>query len=178
MPFLFHTSHLFLIKAHSKCQSFVTNARIATVNFKEENIRKVLQPLDSNKAHGFEEVSAHIIIMHDTALFKYFATVFKIWIKCCTFPDIWKKSNIYRFIRKTTKTWYATISLFPCYQYLLRLWETNFWIFLHIYNGWKLFIWSPIKFLVMILIVTKFYQFSMYMLPLMLFQILEPVESF
>ena len=60
----FFASQCFLIKNDCKLPSYFnynTDNRLSTVNFSIDNIAKILQNLDPNKAHGHENISIRML---------------------------------------------------------------------------------------------------------------------
>ena len=76
----------------------------------------VLRALNTNKAHGHDEISARMIKNCDEALVKPLSLIYKNCIDAGIFPDIWKKSNIVPVYERRDKQIidnYRLISLLP-----------------------------------------------------------------
>ena len=76
----------------------------------------VLRALNTNKAHGHDEISARMIKNCDEALVKPLSLIYKNCIDTGIFPDIWKKSNIVPVYERRDKQIidnYRLISLLP-----------------------------------------------------------------
>ena len=69
---------------------FLTQARLKSIDFKEVQSLKIIRALNTNKAHGHDDVSTRIIKICDKSLLKPLILLFK--ISC--YPDIWKRSHI------------------------------------------------------------------------------------
>ena len=99
-------------------QIFLTQARLNSLVFKEEEIFKIIRSLNVNKAHGHDDISIRMIKICDKSLLKPLIIIFENSIKSSCYPDIWKKSNIIPVHKKNDKRLvnnYRPISLLPIF---------------------------------------------------------------
>ena len=73
---------------------FLTQSRLNSINFNEDEILKIIKALNIHKAHGHDEISIRMIKICDKSLLKQLILLFEISTKSSCYPDIWKKSNI------------------------------------------------------------------------------------
>ena len=81
----------------SKCPSqpnFVTNERLSSVVFDDQDVIKIIRALNISKAHGHDDISIRMIKICDSALVKPLSIIFSNCLRTGTFPHIWKKSNV------------------------------------------------------------------------------------
>ena len=75
-------------------QMFLTQSRLNSINFNEDEILKIIKALNIHKAHGHDDISIRMIKICDKSLLKQLILLFEISTKSSCYPDIWKKSNI------------------------------------------------------------------------------------
>ena len=75
-------------------QRFLTQSRLASLDFNEEEILKIIRALNTHKAHGHDDISVRIIRICDKSLLKPLIVLFQNSAKSSYYPDIWKGSNI------------------------------------------------------------------------------------
>ena len=88
----------------SKCPrqpNFVTNKRLSSVVFDDQDIIKIIRALSISKAHGHDDISIRMIKICDSALVKPLSIIFSNCLR--TFPYIWKKSNVIPIHKKNDK---------------------------------------------------------------------------
>ena len=73
--------------------SFKTLSRLSSINFKKEDILKVIRNLNVNKAHGHDS-SIRMLKICDSVLVEPLPFRYKNCINSEVFPDIWKRSYI------------------------------------------------------------------------------------
>ena len=81
----------------SKCPSqhyFITNERLSSIVFDDQDIIKIIRALNINKSHGHDDISIRMIKICDSALVKPLSIIFHNCIKSGSFPYTWKKSNV------------------------------------------------------------------------------------
>ena len=99
-------------------QIFLTQSRLNSLDFNEDEIIKIIRVLNVNKAHGCDDISIRMIKICDKSLLKPLILLFKNSIKYSCYPDIWKRSNIIPVHKKNDKRLvdsYRPISLLPIF---------------------------------------------------------------
>ena len=100
-----------------KSQIFLTQSRLSTLDFNEEELIKIIRNLNVHKAHGHNDISIRMIKMCDKSILKPLILLFENSTKS-SYPDIWNKSNIAPVHKKNDKqlvTNYRPISLLPIF---------------------------------------------------------------
>ena len=95
---------------------FRTQARLCNFEVNQTKILQLIRKLNTNKAHGWDELSIKIIKLCDTALVLPLSLIFEKSISTCVFPDMWKKANVLPIHKKESrqlKKNYRPISLLP-----------------------------------------------------------------
>ena len=104
---------------------YLTNNRLSSVTFSQDDIAKIIQNLDSGKAHGHDSISIHILKICGSAIYEPLAIIFKQCVDTGIFPSEWKKGNIVPIHKKDDKQTlknYRPVSLLPiCGKILERL---------------------------------------------------------
>ena len=72
----------------------VTQSRLTSLDFNENELLKIIRALNINKAHGHDDISIRMIKICDKSLIKPLTFLFKTSLRSSHYPDIWKKSNI------------------------------------------------------------------------------------
>ena len=101
-----------------KSQIFLTQSRISTLHFDEEELIKIIRNLNVHKAHGHDDISIRMIKICDKSILKSLILLFENSTKSSFYPDIWKKSNIIPVHKKNDKQLvnnYQPISLLPIF---------------------------------------------------------------
>ena len=87
-----------MIKNDSKLPSshlnYKTDYRLLTVNFSIDDIAKILQNLDPNKAHGHDKISIGMLQLCGNLICKPMELIFKQSMESGSFPSEWKKGNV------------------------------------------------------------------------------------
>ena len=99
-------------------QIFLTQSRLNSLDFNEDEIIKIIRALNVNKAYGCDDISIRMIKICDKSLLKPLILLFENSIKDSCYPDIWKRSNIIPVHKKIDKRLvdsYRPISLLPIY---------------------------------------------------------------
>ena len=117
-----------LIKNSSKLPShlhYLTDNRLSSVSFSQNDIAKIIQNLDPNKAHGHDNISIRMLKICGSSIYKPLEMIFKQCIETGVFPSEWKKANIVPIHKKGDKQTlenYRPVSLLPiCGKILERL---------------------------------------------------------
>ena len=99
-------------------QIFLTQSRLTSIDFDEDELLKIIRALNINKAHGHDDISIRMIKICDKSLIKPLTFLFKTSLRSSHYPDIWKKSNIIPVHKKNDKRLvnnYRPISLLPVF---------------------------------------------------------------
>ena len=99
-------------------QIYLTQSRLGSLNFNEDEILKIIRALNPQKAHGYDDISIRMIKICDKSLLKPLIILFKNSTKSSHYPDIWKRSNIIPVHKKNDKQLvinYRPISLLPIF---------------------------------------------------------------
>ena len=84
-------------------QIYLTQSRLGSLNFNEDEILKIIRALNPHKAHGYDDISIRMIKICDKSLLKPLIILFKNSTKSSQYPDIWKRSNIIPVHKKNDK---------------------------------------------------------------------------
>ena len=87
----------------SSNQIYLTQWRLGSLNFNEDEIRKIIRALNSYKAHDYDNISIRMIKICDKSLLKPLIILFKNSTKSSRYTDIWKRSNIIPVHKKNDK---------------------------------------------------------------------------
>ena len=93
--------------------SFLQNVAV-----EREKILKIIRALDSNKAHGCDEVSIAMIKICDSSIVEPLCMIYEECLKKEVYPSIWKRANVIPVHKKNSrqaKTNYGPISLLPIF---------------------------------------------------------------
>ena len=93
----FFASQCSLIKNDSKLPShlnYKTDNCLLTENFSIDDIAKILQNLDPNKAHGHDKISNRMLQLCGNSIFKPLELIFKQAMESGSFLPEWKKGNV------------------------------------------------------------------------------------
>ena len=117
-----------LIKSSSKLRShlhYLTDNRLSAVSVSQDDIAKIIQNLDPNKANGHDNISIRMLNICGSSNYKPLEMIFKQCIETGFFPSEWKKVNIVPIQKKGDKQPlenYSPVSLLPiCGKILKRL---------------------------------------------------------
>ena len=84
-------------------QIFLTQSRLTSLDFNEDELLKVIRALNINKSHGHDDISIRMIKICDKSLIKPLTFLLKTSVRSSHYPDIWKKSNIIPVHKKNDK---------------------------------------------------------------------------
>ena len=98
--------------------AYKTNVRINSFHKTHNNISLIIKKLDSNKAHGWDNISIKVIQICDESIALSLKLLFKTTLKEKKFPDIWKLTNVFLFTKKEESLLknYRPISLLPIFS--------------------------------------------------------------
>ena len=94
----------------------MTNNRLYSITFSQDDIAKMIQNLDSGKAHGHYNISIHMLNIYGSAIYKPLAIILKQLVDTGISPSEWKKGNIVPIHKKSDKQTlknYRPVSLLP-----------------------------------------------------------------
>ena len=95
---------------------YTTEKRLNTLNFANNDIEKVIQNLDPNKAHGYDKISISMRKNCGKSICKPLQLIFSQYIDTGSFPLEWKKANVVPVHKKGDKKClknYRPVSLLP-----------------------------------------------------------------
>ena len=94
-----------LIKSNSQLPShlhYLTDNRLSSASFSQDNIAKMIQKFDPNKAHG-HNISTCMLKICGSSIYKPIELIIKQFIETGVFPSEWKKDNIVFKTKKRKK---------------------------------------------------------------------------
>ena len=97
-------------------QIFLTQSRLNSIDFNEDDVLKVIRALNIPKTHGHDNISIRMINICEKSLLKALILLFESPTKSSCYPDIWKRSNTISAHKKDDKQLvnnYRPISLLP-----------------------------------------------------------------
>ena len=104
---------------------YLPNNRLSSITFYQDNIAKIIQNLDSGKAHGHDNISIRMLKICGSAIYKPLVIIFKKCLDTGIFLSEWKKGNIVPIHKngdKQTLKNYRSVSLLSvCGKTLERL---------------------------------------------------------
>ena len=86
----FFAKQCFSIKDSSKLPShlhFLTDNRLSSVSFSQDDIAKIIQNLDPNKAHGHDNISIRMLKICGSSIYKPLEMIFKQCNETGAFPS-------------------------------------------------------------------------------------------
>ena len=89
---------------------------ISSIDFGLDDIAKIIQKLDPNKAHGHDMISIRMLKICDNSTYKPLQLIFRSCIENGKFPSEWKKANVVPVHKKGNKQIlenYRPVSLLP-----------------------------------------------------------------
>ena len=99
-------------------QIFLTQSRLSSLDFSEDEALKIIRSLNIHKAHGHDDISIRMIKICDKLLLKPLTIFFQNSINSSCYPIIWKRSNMIPVHKKNNKQLvnnYRSISLLPIF---------------------------------------------------------------
>ena len=99
-------------------QIFLTQSRLSSLDFNEDEILKITRAQNIHKAHSHDDISIRMIKICDKSLLKPLTILFQNSTKSSCYPVIWKRSNIIPVHKKNEKRLvenYRPISLLPIF---------------------------------------------------------------
>ena len=65
----------------------VSNVSLSSIQFKDQDILKIIRSLNYNKAHGYEDISIRLLKICDSSTVKPLLIIFKHFLQTGTFPN-------------------------------------------------------------------------------------------
>ena len=99
--------------------TYKTDKRIKSFNINEKDINSIIKSLNSNKAHGYDNLSIRMIKICEESISLPLKIIFETSLKHGVFPEIWKKANVVPSHKKGDKTLiknYRPVSLLPIFS--------------------------------------------------------------
>ena len=93
-----------------------TDSTLSTCHFAKEDILRIINNLDPNKAHGHDEISIRMLKICGDSICRPLNIIFKTCLRTGKFPLEWKKANIVPIHKKGDKQAvknYRPVSLLP-----------------------------------------------------------------
>ena len=81
-------------------QMFLTQSRLGTLDFNENEILKIIRALNIHKDHGHGDISIRMIQVCDRTLLKPLIIIFQNSVKYSYYPDYGKGLILYMYIKK------------------------------------------------------------------------------
>ena len=102
---------------------YLTGKRLSSFDFSEDDIMKVIQKLDPNKAHGQDNISIRMIEICGKSVCIPLRKIFEECLRSGTFPLEWKKGNFVPIFKKGDKQIfenYRPVLLLPIFGKILE----------------------------------------------------------
>ena len=93
--------------------NYVSTARLSSLYVNEEVILEIINALNIDKAHGYDDISIWMIKLCCKSVVKHLYMIFNNCTDTSTFPDIWKRSNIMPVHKKGDKQTIDNYRPFP-----------------------------------------------------------------
>ena len=96
--------------------SFITETRISSVAFTDDDIMKLVRNLNPNKASGSDGISGQMLLICDSSVVCPLRIIYKNILSTSVYPDLWKLANVTPIFKKEDKQLvknYRPISLLP-----------------------------------------------------------------
>ena len=78
----------------------LTQSRLSSINFSKDDIAKMIQNLDPNKAHGQDQTSIRMPKLCSTSICKPLEIIFNQYLEKGTFPNDWEKVMLFPSSKK------------------------------------------------------------------------------
>ena len=76
---------------------------VSSLTITSEAIHRIIQSLDKNKAHGWDNISIHMIKLCGDSLCIPLKLIFDTCLSTGTYPAVWKRSNVTPIHKKGSK---------------------------------------------------------------------------
>ena len=78
---------------------------LSNITFTEKDIEKVMENLDSNKAHGHDMISICMLKICGKSIIKPLLIIYRKCLEKGSFPNEWKKANVFPVHKKETNSY-------------------------------------------------------------------------
>ena len=92
------------------------NETLSSLEIIASDIRKIINALRVNNAHGYDEICITMLKLCESAITEPLYLIFKNCLSSNTFLDVWKKANVIPVHKKGDKQVLKNITLCLCYQ--------------------------------------------------------------
>ena len=92
----------FLINKFPSHLHYLTDNRLSSVSFSQDDIAKIIQNLDPNKAHGHDNISIRMLKICVPSIYKPLEMIFKLCIETGVFPSEWIRLILFPSTKKGT----------------------------------------------------------------------------
>ena len=82
---------------------YLTEKRLSKIRFSEDDIPKIIQNLDTNKAHDHDQISICMLKVCGKTICKPLECIFRECLNTSFFPLEWKKTNLVPVYKKGDK---------------------------------------------------------------------------
>ena len=90
----------------------VTNTSLPSISFNDQDILKIINSLNINKVHWYDDVSIRLLKVCDSSIVKPLLIIFKNCLQSGSFLITGKSQMLHLFIKKVTSNFCKTIGLF------------------------------------------------------------------
>ena len=97
-----------------------TDISLYSVKFFTKNILQIINKLDSNKAHGHDEISIRMLKICGSSFCRPLQIIYKSCLNKGKFLQEWKRANVVPVRKKNDKQLVKIIVLSPCYLYVIK----------------------------------------------------------
>ena len=115
--------------------NYITDKRLSTVTFSARDIGKIIQNLDSNKAHGHDNLSILMLKICGDSICVPLEMIFKQAVLTGVFPSEWKRKGtivpIHKKGDKQNIKSYRSVSLLPIFYIFERLIFNEMFIYIY-----------------------------------------------
>ena len=84
---------------------YISNKHLIDITFTSSDLSKIINDLNTSKAHGHDNISIKMIKMCGDTIITPLKLIFESAIKLGVFPDSWKKGNIIPVHKKENKVY-------------------------------------------------------------------------
>ena len=105
---------------------FKTDSRISEIPVSTDQIIKIINKINPNKAHGFDDISVKMIKLCPELLASPLKLIFEKCIQEGSFPKSWKKANVQPVHKKVVASLKQTIGLFHFFLFSAKFSKKSF----------------------------------------------------
>ena len=97
-----------------------TDSSLSSCHFTKDDILRIINNLDPNKAHGHDEISIRMLNICGDLICRHLSIIFKTCLRTGIFPLEWKKANIVPIHKKSDKQTVITTVPFLFYRFVVK----------------------------------------------------------